>query len=120
MFIPDLTIREGRCQRIDNDYHQKGVDTLFVMELLDLCRNKDIKTFVLLACDSDFVPLLQRMRSEGFKIILFYLMDKERKSKFNMSNNILTACDEKILITENYFLRSIKNKNLTNWINHPQ
>lgn len=110
--IPDLHIHEGRCQFIDGEYRQKAVDTLVVMELLELCKGKAIKTFVLLACDTDFVPLLNKLRADGFKIILFYFTDKQRKSKFSMSNHILTACDLKVLITKDCFLRSVKNNDV--------
>ncbi len=29
---PNFTVREGRCQKIGNEYFQKGVDTLFTMD----------------------------------------------------------------------------------------
>lgn len=107
--IPEFIIREGRCQRIGNKYNQKGVDTLFTMDLFDICTNSDdIKTIILLACDTDFVPILKRLREKGIKIILFYYNDYVRKSIFSMSNYLLTECETKILLTKSIFDRSIK------------
>ena len=45
--VPQLTVREGRCQKIDGDYHQKGVDTLMTMDLMSVCAGGNIKKIVL-------------------------------------------------------------------------
>ncbi|HIK02968.1 TPA: NYN domain-containing protein [archaeon] len=102
--IPDFTVREGRCQKQDGgQYVQKGVDTLLVMDLLS-CKEKGIKTIVVLACDTDFVPVLNKLRKEhGIKIILAYFSDYKRRSEFSMSNHILTACDFKFLVQKEHF-----------------
>ena len=103
--IPNFIVREGRVQKVDGKYTQKGVDTLLTMDLLSIPIH--IKTVVLLACDTDFVPILNKLRSEqNIKIILFYFNDFIRKSKFAMSNHILTVCDECVLITKEHFEKS--------------
>jgi len=33
---PKIIVREGRCQKIKNEYSQKGVDTLITMDLLKI------------------------------------------------------------------------------------
>lgn len=109
--IQNFTVREGRCQKVDDGYHQKGVDTLFTMDLFTLCHGRDIKTIVVLTCDTDFVPVLNRLRSMGIEIILFYFSDYKRKSKFSMSNHILTACDKKVLVQIEHFEKSMKTGN---------
>ena len=100
-----ITLREGRCQKIDNIFMQKGVDTLLTMDLFEVVHKKEVETVILLACDTDFVPILNRIREEGIKVILYYFSDFNRKSKFFMSNHILTACDKKILLRKEDFDR---------------
>ena len=63
--IKDFTILEGRCQRTKNkdgkfQYRQKGVDTILTMALSS-CRADfpTIKKIILIACDSDFVPVIK-------------------------------------------------------------
>lgn len=109
--IPNFHVREGRCQKLENGYHQKGVDTLLVMDLAEV--TKDIKTIVLVICDTDFVPILNKMRESGIEIILFYYSDFKRNSKFSMSNHLFTACDKHILIELDHFKKSAKNKSIS-------
>ncbi|MFH0837240.1 MAG: NYN domain-containing protein [Candidatus Aenigmatarchaeota archaeon] len=105
--IPNFVVREGRCQKIDNVFMQKGVDTLLTMDIFEVVHKKDVGTIILLACDTDFVPVLNRIREEGIKVILCYFSDFDRKSKFFMSNHILTACDKKILLKKQDFDNSL-------------
>jgi len=93
-----IIVREGRCQKIGNEFHQKGVDTLLTMDLLSIPQEKNIKNVILIACDTDFVPVLEKIRSKGYKIYLFHYNDYKRKSKFSMSNHLEIACDRTILI----------------------
>lgn len=107
--IPDLEIRQGRCQKDDKGgYHQKGVDTHLTMDLFSLNGNIDnIKTIIILACDTDFVPILNEIRTKfDIKVILAYFNDFVRNSQFSMSNHMLTACDDKFLIKEEHFKNS--------------
>lgn len=99
--LPNFFVREGRCQKIDGHYQQKGVDTLITIDLFKIPEN--IKTIILLVCDTDFVPVLNEIRSRGIKVILYYFSDRVRNSKFSMSNHILSACDEYFLLTKEYF-----------------
>ncbi len=99
----NFIVREGRCQKIDSVFMQKGVDTLLTMDLFEVIHKKEVDTVVLLACDTDFVPVLNRIRSDGIKVILYYFSDFNRKSGFFMSNHILTACDKKILLKKEDF-----------------
>jgi len=101
--IPNFLVKEGRCQRIDNVFTQKGVDTLITIDLLETTHKKEVKTIILVACDTDFVPVLNRVREEGITIILYYFNDFDRKSRFFMSNHILTACDKKVLLKKEDF-----------------
>ena len=58
-----ITFREGRCQKIFNEnntitFNQKGVNSLIVMDLMTILVDySDIKNIILIASDSDFVPV---------------------------------------------------------------
>ena len=89
------TLREGRCQKYKNskgeeDFCQKGVDALVIMDMF-YTKEKypHIKKIILIASDSDFVPVINRMKEKGFEIIVYTYFDRERKSKFSTSNHLL-------------------------------
>lgn len=109
--IPDLEIRQGRCQKDDSGgYHQKGVDTLLTMDLLSIPKHEDnIKTIIVLVCDTDFVPILEELRKKhDIKIIVAYFSDLKRGSDFSMSNHLWNVADDKILIDKSFFEKSTK------------
>jgi len=90
----EVTIREGRCQRLKIDgkyvYKQKGVDTLLTMDLMDLpLEHSRIKKVILIASDSDFVPVINRLKKLGIEVILYTYFERDRKSKFSTSNKLL-------------------------------
>lgn len=96
-----LTLREGRVQKIGNSFNQKGVDTLLTLDLYEQASIKKYSNLILVACDTDFVPVLNRIRGLfGVKIILFYFTDRKRGSSFSLSNHILTAVDEHVLLAK--------------------
>lgn len=102
--IPHFYVHEGRCQKLDDGFHQKGVDTLLTMGLMSATTDGDYREIILLACDTDFVPILNKIRRDyKIKVILYYYSDFVRKSRFSMSNYLLTACDKKVLLTKEYF-----------------
>jgi uncharacterized LabA/DUF88 family protein len=106
--IPNFLIFEGRCQKVNGDFHQKGVDTLLTMGLMELAIQNKGGTIILIACDTDFVPVLNFIRKKyNIKVILYYYNDYVRGSKFSMSNEILTACDKAVLIEPEFFKKSI-------------
>lgn len=92
----EVTIREGRVQRLKVDgkyeYTQKGVDTLLTMDLMNIpLEHPDIKQVVLIASDSDFVPIIERLKKLGIKIILYTYFERDRKSRFSTSNKLLRS-----------------------------
>lgn len=108
---PEMIVREGRLQKICGEFTQKGVDTLLTMDLFEVSLTQKIRTIILLACDTDFVPILKKLREEkGIKIILYYYTDRIRKSKFSLSNHIIMSCDNKVLLTEEYFKQNLIEK----------
>jgi uncharacterized LabA/DUF88 family protein len=99
-----IVIREGRCQKIDNTFQQKGVDTLMTMDLLKASQKREASAIILLTSDTDFVPIIEEIRKDfGIKVILAYFTDKKRKSPFSLSNHLWRVCDEYILIKREHF-----------------
>ena len=80
---------------------QKGVDVLLS---IDLVRNASINTknFILVACDTDFVPAINDIRvKDKVKVILYYF--RNRDSKFSMSDHILSVCDKSVRLKKEDF-----------------
>ena len=98
--ISGINVREGRCQMINNEFSQKGVDVLLSIDLVR--EAKDFKNFILVACDTDFVPAIIDIRTKDkVKVILYYFRSKD--SKFSMSDHILSVCDKNVRLTQEYF-----------------
>ena len=92
----EITIHEGRCQRIKENgfwkYKQKGVDTLLTMGLMDVpLTYPKIQKIILIASDSDFVPIINRLQKLEIEIILYTYFDKKRNSIFSTSNKLLNS-----------------------------
>jgi len=101
----EITIREGRCQRLKIDgkfvYKQKGVDTLLTMDLMDIpLEHPEIKTIILIASDSDFVPVIQRLKKLGIRVILYTYFERDRRSKFSTSNKLLGAVNKYVRLSK--------------------
>jgi uncharacterized LabA/DUF88 family protein len=100
---PQIIIREGRCQKIGDNYSQKGVDTLITIDLSRIPRKENINEIILLSSDTDFVPIIKDLKEDGIEVILAYFTDKKRKSAFSLSNHLWKACRKKILIKKEHF-----------------
>ncbi len=109
----DIIVREGRCQKVylyDTKtqkyypkYNQKGVDTFLTMDLIIESTMFNLKNIVLVACDSDFVPVINYLKDCGRKVNLIYYNDYKRGSQFAVSNEIESTCDFKLLLKEEHF-----------------
>ena len=101
--------KKGRCQRVLNedgtfDYYQKGVDALVIMDMYDIREiYPSVKKIILIASDSDFAPLIERMKERGFQIILYTYFDRLRKSKFSTSNQLLNVASRWQKLTKEHF-----------------
>ena len=104
-----ITLQEGRCQKYINnlgkdDFRQKGVDALIIMDMYDVKENyPEIKKIILIASDSDFVPVIERMKKKGFEVIIYTYFDRERKSKFSTSNHLLKVASKWEKLTKEDF-----------------
>jgi len=104
----EVTIREGRCQRLKIDgkyrYKQKGVDTLITMDLMDIpLEHSSIKHIILIASDSDFVPIIERLKKLGIRIVLYTYFDRNRNSNFSTSNKLLSSVSYYLKLTKQEF-----------------
>jgi uncharacterized LabA/DUF88 family protein len=104
-----VTLREGRCQKIisqegKEEFTQKGVDALVILDMYDFKEKyPKIKKIILIASDSDFVPVIERMRTKGIEIILYTYFDRNRKSRFSTSNELLKVCSKWVKFNQQYF-----------------
>ncbi|PIN91267.1 hypothetical protein COU57_01345 [Candidatus Pacearchaeota archaeon CG10_big_fil_rev_8_21_14_0_10_32_14] len=91
-----VIIREGRCQRLKIDdkyvYHQKAVDILLAMDLMKVpIKYPDIKKIILIASDSDFVPVIMSLEEEGIKTILYTYYEEKRNTNLSRSNYLIKS-----------------------------
>ena len=108
--ITNFIVREGRCQYVENEYHEKGVDSLVIIDLMEtmlLDHQPKVNKIILLACDTDFVPAIEKLRKNGYEVILFHYTDKKRGSKFSMSNHLEVSCNRCILLERDHLLKSL-------------
>lgn len=112
-----ISIREGRCQRLKVDgkftYGQKGVDALAIIDLMSIpLEHKDVKKIILIANDSDFVPVVKKLRQLKIEVILYTYYSKNRKNSFSRSNELLKSVSKYVQLTKEDFINSplIKNK----------
>ena len=111
-----VTLREGRCQKIlnqkgESEYSQKGVDALIILDLYDFKETYgNVDKIILIASDSDFVPVIRRMKKKGIKIILYTYFERKRNSKFSTSNELLKVASKWVKLDKNYFENLLLNK----------
>ncbi len=98
-----VIVKEGRCQKIDNTYQQKGVDTLLTINLSRIPKKEGITEIILMTADTDFVPIIKDLKEDGINVILAYFTDRKRKSGFSLSNHLWKVCKDKILIKKEHF-----------------
>jgi uncharacterized LabA/DUF88 family protein len=103
-----ILIREGRCQRLKIEgkftYGQKGVDALAIIDLMSIpLEHKEIKNIILIANDSDFVPVVQKLKQLGINVILHTYYSKNRESSFSRSNELLKSVSRFVEITKKDF-----------------
>lgn len=105
----EIIIKEGRLQRLkaengEFEYRQKGVDTHLVMDLMSIpIEYPKIKKIILIACDSDFVPIVTKLKSFGIEIILYTYFERKRDSLFSTSNFLLQSVSKWEQITKEDF-----------------
>jgi uncharacterized LabA/DUF88 family protein len=111
----DITVREGRCQKLtDKDgnekYTQKGVDTLLTIDLSHIKEDyPNIKRVILISSDTDFCPAIRDIKERSkIQVILYTYFDKKRHSKFSLSNELITCCSLYVRLKKDHFEKAIK------------
>ena len=112
----DISIREGRCQRVKIDskfvYRQKGVDALAIIDLMSIpLEYADLRKVILIANDSDFVPVVEKVKKLGIDIILYTYYSKNRKSSFARSNELLKTVSRYIRLKKEDFDKAVLDNN---------
>jgi uncharacterized LabA/DUF88 family protein len=117
-----VIFREGRCQRLIINgnlvFGQKGVDALVIIDLMSIpLEYKDIKKVILIANDSDFVPVVKKLKQMGIEVILYTYYSKNRESSFSRSNELLKSVSRYVQISKSDFDNSpiIKDKDNNNY-----
>ena len=103
-----ISIREGRCQRLKIDgkyvYHQKAVDILLAMDLMSVpIKYPNIKKIILIASDSDFVPVIMSLENEGIKTILYTYYEEKRNTNLSRSNYLIKSVHKYVKLTKEDF-----------------
>jgi len=107
--ISNLTFLEGRVQRLklldgQFNYSQKGVDTVLTMALSSSPGDfKEIKKYILVACDTDFSPVAEMLKSKGIEVILYSYYEKKRDNNFSRSHHLIDSCSKYIKLTKQDF-----------------
>ena len=103
-----LIVREGRCQRLKSqmgfEYNQKAVDPLMIIDMMSVpIKNKDMKKIILIACDSDLVPVIKELENSNIKSILYTYYQKSRDENFSTSNHLIKTVWKYLIITKQDF-----------------
>jgi len=103
-----ILVREGRCQRLKVNgkfvYGQKGVDALAIIDLMSIpLEHKEVKKIILIANDSDFVPVVEKLKQLDIEVILYTYYSKKRESSFSRSNELLKAVSRYVQLVKNDF-----------------
>lgn len=104
----EIVVREGRCQRLKIDgefiFKQKAVDSLMIMDLMRIPIDySKIKKIIIIASDSDFVPIIEYLRKLNIEIILYTHYSKKRQSNLSRSNELLKVVNKYIEISKKDF-----------------
>ena len=106
----EITIREGRCQKIidqngEISYNQKGVDTLLTLDLSHVKKDfPETKEIILVSSDTDFCPVIKDIKKRGgIETILYSYFEKKRNSKFSVSNELFYCCSKFIQLSKEDF-----------------
>jgi uncharacterized LabA/DUF88 family protein len=63
----------------------------------------EIKKIILIASDSDFAPVIERMKAKDVGVILYTYFDRKRDSRFSTSNHLLRVASKWVRLNESYF-----------------
>ncbi|MEK6932176.1 MAG: NYN domain-containing protein [Nanoarchaeota archaeon] len=103
-----IEIREGRTQRLkvgdEFVFKQKGVDMLLGIDMVGIEKEfPAVKNIVLISGDSDFVPVVKKLKKQNIDVILWTYFERKRTSPFSKSNKLIDSVGRYIKITKDDF-----------------
>lgn len=92
--LDKFTPRFGKLKKVFNpdgtfDFEQKGVDVKLAIDALKIALKGKVNKIILIAGDSDFVPVIEAIKEESIEVILYY-------HESSIHRFLLEACDTKI------------------------
>ena len=93
-------MRLGRLVKRQDQFIQKGVDVLFVIDMLKLTFEDRVQHMVLIAGDADYVPAIREVKDEGIKVHLFHSVERS-----SLSDELYDICDSRHRLTREYLER---------------
>ncbi len=102
-------VREGRLSKVYDEtkkpiYIQKGVDVLLAIDMIKLILKGAIQRIIIIACDSDFVPVVRAIREEGTIVELYHFT--EGTENFLSSRYLLDEVDESFTLSKQLLEKS--------------
>ncbi|MHB1700924.1 MAG: NYN domain-containing protein [Acidobacteriaceae bacterium] len=88
--IPDVQFRSGT---INSRGQQKGVDTLLVIDLIELSTNQAISDAIIVASDGDFAAGIELAQRRGVRIAVLGIEDGTSGLRHNQSVEVLDRAD---------------------------
>jgi uncharacterized LabA/DUF88 family protein len=107
-----IEVKLGKCQKITDltgktIFKQKRVDTLLSNDLvytpIDFPK---IKKVILVACDSDFIPSIQKIEEKGVETILYSYYEKNKNTNFSGYNHLFKVVKKSYLFKKEDFEKS--------------
>ncbi len=78
--LPIFEVRLGKLVRRNNEFRQKGVDILMVIDIVKLTLKDRVCHIAIITGYADYVPAFKLARDEGVKIYLFHSPNKKQYS----------------------------------------
>lgn len=102
-------VREGRLSKVYDDskkpiFIQKGVDVLLAIDMIKLILKGAIQRVILIACDSDFVPVVRAIKEEGAIVELFHY--GLEKGDYNASRYLQEEVDDVVELEKKFLEES--------------
>lgn len=96
--IPDVQFRSGT---INGRGQQKGVDTLLVIDLIELSTNRAISDAVIVASDADFAAGIELAQRRGVRVGVLGIEDQASNLRHSQSPEVLDRADRRGIATSN-------------------
>ena len=75
-----------------------------IIDIMSLpLKYKEIKKIILIACDSDFVPVVNEIKRSDIEVILFTYFTKKRNTNFSRSNDLIKSVSKYVLQSKQDF-----------------